>query len=145
MSDTNSYVIENVDALYPRINQTYKFDTTAGKSVPCAPETENAAYSMKFRMNKTQATQLYHAMNESWTTCDRRKKDWPEKLTPNCFERDEEDKEVFIGKVSLNGAYNNKLTTPPKQFDSKNNLLPADFLLTTGSTVNINVTFIFNN
>ena len=37
MTDTNFYVIENVDALYPQANQTYKFDVNAGdKGKKCA-------------------------------------------------------------------------------------------------------------
>ena len=141
MTDTNFYVIENVDALYPRLNQTYKFDVNAGdkgKSVPCDALAKDAAYSMSFKMDKAQAKALYVAMNDAFVNCDRKKDDWHDKL-PQPFTVDEDG--MYIGKAKLPGAYNNKATTAPKQYDSKNNLLPADFLLTGGSTVKLNVEF----
>ena len=66
---TNSYVIENVDALFPRINQTYRFDPSAGekgRSVPCDPFDPNAVYEMKFKMSGPSAKALYKVMNEAF-------------------------------------------------------------------------------
>ena len=79
MSQTNSYVIKNVDALYPKINQTYKFDSNAGdkgKSVPCDPLVSGAEYSLQFKMVKEQAVEIYEAMNTAFLNHPKRGDDW---------------------------------------------------------------------
>ena len=145
MSDTNSYVIKNVDALYPKINQTYKFDRNAGangKSVPCDPSLDGAAYSLNFKMSQDQAKELYNAMNQSFVNADRRTDKWDKKLAMPFHKEEAEGEAIWIGKTTLKGAYNKQLTTPPKQFDSKNTALPDDLLLTSNSTVNISGQFV---
>lgn len=140
---TNSYVIENVDALFPRINQTYRFDPSAGekgRSVPCDPFDPNAVYEMKFKMSGPTAKALYAVMNEAFINFKKRDDSWPDELTIP-FQKDVEEEGVFIYKATLKGQYKNKATKPPGQFDSKNTPLPEDFLLTTGSTVNMAVEF----
>ena len=57
-----NYKIANVEALYPRINKTYKFDSGENRSVPCDPLDDGAAYEMSFKMNETQAKALMTAM-----------------------------------------------------------------------------------
>lgn len=139
----NSYVIENVDALFPRINQTYKFDMSVGekgRSVPCDPFDTNAVYEMKFKMSGPTAKALYKAMNDAFINFGKRDDSWPNELTIP-FKQDEEEEDIFIHKALLKGQYKNKATKPPAQFDSKNTPLPEDFLLTTGSTVNIAIEF----
>jgi len=53
-----------------------------------------------------------------------------------------DDEGMFTHKAVLKGAYKNEVTRKPIQVDAKGNRLPDDFLLTTGSTVNIAVSFI---
>ena len=44
------YIIENVEALWPKINTTYHFDSKAGRSVACDALADGAEYSIQFRM-----------------------------------------------------------------------------------------------
>jgi hypothetical protein len=129
-----TYTVQNAVALYPRINQTYRFDAAEGRSVPCGPTEENAVYDLSFKMSKEQAKNLYKVMVKAYT--DKKKKDWPEKLLQP-FEEDGEG--MFIGKAKLKGAYNGQLTTKPMQVDASNQKLSDDFELTTNSIVNIHV------
>ena len=46
-----NYMIKDVQALYPRINRTYRFDSAENRSVPCEPTDDGAAYSMQFVMD----------------------------------------------------------------------------------------------
>jgi hypothetical protein len=134
-----SYIIENVEILYPRINQPYKFDQTAGengKSVPCDAFDDGAKYELKFRMDKDQAKALYGQMDEAYKKA--KEKNWPEKID---FPFKKDDDGSFVGKAVLKAAYGKDATNPPKQFDAKSKELPNDFKLTTGSTANIAVTF----
>tara|TARA_R110000744_G_C19286098_1_gene554139 strand:+ start:29 stop:760 length:732 start_codon:yes stop_codon:yes gene_type:complete len=134
-----SYIIENVEILYPRINQPYRFDQTAGekgKSVPCDAFDEGAKYETKFRMDKDQAKALYGQMDEAYQ--ESREKNWPKKIG---FPFDKQEDGSFVGKAVLKAAYGKDATNPPKQFDAKSKELPEDFKLTTGSTANVAVTF----
>lgn len=134
-----SYIIENVEILYPRINQPYKFDQAAGengKSVPCDPFDEGAKYETKFRMDKDQAKALYGQMDAAYQKS--KEKGWPEKID---FPFEKQEDGSFIGKAVLKAAYGKDATNPPKQFDAKSKELPEDFKLTTGSTANVAVTF----
>jgi ATP adenylyltransferase/5',5'''-P-1,P-4-tetraphosphate phosphorylase II len=49
-----------------------------------------------------------------------------------------DDGEV-VGKCKLKGAYGGDKTQPPKQVDAQRNKLPDDFMLTSGSKVNVAV------
>ena len=55
MLNTNELVFENVTAQFPRLNRTYKFDTSENKTVPCDPLDDGAAYTLEFIMNNDDA------------------------------------------------------------------------------------------
>lgn len=137
MATTNAmHILTNVEALYPRINTTYKYDTKAnngkGQSVPCDPLDEGAKYELNFRLQKEQAANLYKDMSDAYNQ--RKAANWPE--MPSAKEVFEQVDGGFVVKSSLKGSYNNELTKKPRQFDARNQLLPEDFELTTGSTIN---------
>lgn len=132
-----NHIIRNVEALYPRINQCYRFDNTEGRSVPCDPLEDGARYETQFRMSKEQAKELYEGMVKAYT--ERKEKSWPEKLEMP-FKKDEDGK--YIGKAVLKGAYGKDTTKKPSQYDAKNKKLPEDFKLTSGSTVSLEVVMV---
>ena len=139
MAEVNTpFIIDDVQALWPRINGTYRFDQKERRSVPCDAFDDGAKYELSFRMTKVQAKKLYKAMLEAYNNKAESEKEWPEKFE-NPFTRDEDGDFVF--KASLKGAYGKDATRKPAQFDAKNTKLEGDFLLTTGSTVNIAVVF----
>ena len=138
-----AYVIENVEALWPRLDRTYKFDQREnggkGGSVPCAPSDQGAAYELSFKMTKDQATKLYQDMAAEFAKA--KQPGWDEKLAMP-FKKSE-DGIFFIGKANLKGFYPKfGETSPPLQVDAQKNKMPADFQLTTGSTINLAVTFV---
>ena len=129
-----NYLIKDVEVLYPRINKTYRFDSTENRSVPCDPFDEGAAYSMQFRMTEAQAKELMGVMASVYK--EKREAKWPEKI-PMPFKKDEEGS--FIGKATLKGAYGKEATVKPSQVDAKKKPCPENFMLTTGSTANVAV------
>tara|TARA_B100002019_G_scaffold285463_1_gene294460 strand:- start:7155 stop:7850 length:696 start_codon:yes stop_codon:yes gene_type:complete len=129
------YIVKDVEALYPRVNQTYRFDAAENRSVPCDPQDDGASYELQFRMTKDQAKDLMTQM--ATTYAEKRDEKWPEKF-PMPFKKDDDG--MYTGKAKLKGAYGKELTKKPKQYDANNKELPEDFLLTTGSTVNLQVT-----
>ena len=128
--------INNVEALWPRINATYKFDSVEGRSVKCDPKDPAAAYEMQFRMSGNEAKELWGKMVEAYNA--KKQAGWPDK-PENPFKKDEG---TYIGKAKLKGNYNGELTKGVAQFDAQGNRLASDFMLTTGSMVNIAVTFV---
>ena len=131
------YVIEDVTAMYPRIDRTYKFDNAANRSMPCEPLEDGAAYEMSFKMPEVKAKELFKSMKAFYDF--KKDKSWPDKF-PLPFKKGDDG--MYVGKCKLKGAYGTDKTRKPQQFDAKNNELDADFKLTTGSTVNIAVTFV---
>ena len=137
----STYIIKNVEALYPHLDQPYKFDSKAGKrgqSVPCDAADDGAGYELNFNMNKDQAKALYKVMQDAYVNHKGRDKSWPDKLDMP-FEKSKNDTDLFVGKARLKAMYGTQATKPPAQYDAKNQPLESGFKLTTGSTVNIAV------
>ena len=156
-------IISSAVALYPRLNQTYKYDQSAGdngRSVPCPATDEGAEYTLGVAMLKAEAVPLYKEMKATYDAA--KAKSWKafpkadvvfEKHTD--FERFEgeealapfvaaakTDGEFYIARTKKKGAYSGEATKPPQQFDADNNELPEDFMLTTNSGVNVLVSLI---
>jgi len=137
MAVTNSqYIVSNVEALWPRINKTYKFDNAENRTIPCDVFDEGAKYETRFRMTKDQAKALFVEMVKAYEA--KKEKGWPDKFDMP-FKKEEDGS--YSHKASLKGAYGKDATFKPIQYDSKGVKLPEDFMLTTGSTVNVAVTF----
>ena len=132
----NQYVVSNVEALWPRINKTYKFDNAENRTVPCDAFDEGAKYETRFRMTKDQAKALFVEMVKAYES--KKEKGWPDKFDMP-FKKEEDG--TYTHKASLKGAYGKDATFKPVQYDAKSVKLPDDFMLTTGSTVNVAVTF----
>lgn len=129
--------ISNVEALWPRINTTYKFDNKQKRSVPCDVFDDGAKYELNFRMTSAQAKKLYAEMKEAYI--EKAVDDWPEKFS-NPFNKD--DGGMYVYKTVLKGAYGKSATGKPAQYDAANTKLADDFLLTTGSKINIAGVFV---
>lgn len=133
-----THIVNNVEALWPRINRTYKFDSMERKSVPCDAKDPAASYELSFKLDATQAKDLWNAMLSAYT--ESKQSDWP--AQPNNPFKKDEDSGKYIAKAKLRGNYNGDPTAPPKQYDAKGNKLDAEFMLTTGSTINVQVQFV---
>jgi hypothetical protein len=143
MANANpTFIIHGAKALYPRINQTYRFDNKAGakgQTVPCDITEDGAKYEMSLALNKQEAGVLYKAMKVAYE--DRSGDDWPSMpASSEVFEKDEDG--AYIIKTVLKGMFGKDQVAPPKQYDAANKPLERDFLLTTGSTVNVLVTLV---
>ena len=133
------YIIKNVEALWPKLNQTYAFNQDKKRDMPCGPRDDKAEFSLDFRADKDIAKALFAQMSAAYNA--NRETSWPEKLTIEASPLVKDDDGTFKGKANIKGAYNGKITDKPVELDSQGNKLPDGFELTTGSTVNIAVTF----
>ena len=134
-----TYFIENVEALWPKIDRTYVFDQKVKNSVPCDPRENGASFSIQFRMDNDTAKALFAQMKAAWLA--NREKSWPEKLTMEASSLVKDDDGTVKGTSNIKGAYKGEVTARPLQVDSQGTPMPDDFQLTTGSTVSVAVTF----
>ena len=131
-----SYIVTGATALYPRIDKTYKFENNG--RMPCAPTDDGAEYTMSLVLTKEQAVPLYNAMKTAYNEGkDPKWKEFPP--SDEVFERN--DNGEYIARTKLKGAFNGEPTSIA-QFDSSNNKLPSDFMLTTGSKINVLVSLV---
>jgi len=129
------YLLKNVKAKYPRIDQPYKFDSNAGDkggTIPCDAMDANAKYETSFLLDEDQAKTLYKAMATAYTEA--RDSSWDEKLDMPFKKQDDGS---FLGKTNLKSAYKGAATGGVPQFDADNKMLDKDFQLTSGSTINL--------
>ena len=135
-----TYIVTGATALYPRLNQTYKFVKNGDKQErqACAPTDDGAEYTLNLALTKEQAVPLYNAMRKAYA--DGKQDKWPSFPSHDDVFEINDDGE-FVVKTKLKGAFNNEPTSIT-QFDASNNELPKDFMLTTGSKINVFVTLV---
>ena len=140
------HMLTGVTARYPRLNNTYRFDSGDNRSIKCDPFDEGAAYEMSFVMSDDTAKELHTLCMEAYKNASAldTKRKWPDKPTLLPYKRDENG--VVVGKCKLKGSYGGEKTHPPKQVDAARNKLPDDFMLTTDSKCNVAVVIVpFNS
>mgnify|MGYP003629571402 FL=1 len=136
---SEGYFINGVEAKYPHLDKTYNWDDSEGRSMPCKPLAANAAYDTNFIMSEDTADALWKEMRAAYKERQKAESKWPVKFDKPFTE---EDDGRLTFKASLKGAYNGEPTAAPRQVDSSNVTLAEDFQLTSGSTVNLYVTFV---
>jgi len=136
-----TYVIKNVIADWPRINQPYKWSDEQNRSVPCASDAPGASYELGFLMDLDQAKELYGLMKTAWD--EKRKTDKAyAKYDDLKMTFKKQDGGTYKGTSRIKAAYESGPTDVPDQYDIKNNKLDKDFELTHKSLVHIQVEFV---
>lgn len=139
MENGMQHLIQEVEALYPRLDQPYRWSQKENRSVPCEWDEKGASRTMKIVVGYGQAVKLRKAMAEAYK--EKAVEGWP-KFKDNfiLMEGSLKGKDaVFHIKTQL-ACFDAK--TRVRQFDASNNLLPDDFQLTSGSTINVQVTLV---
>jgi len=75
--DFRKVLAKNVTLQYPKLNQTYRYNTQKQASEPCAPTASNAAWSIGFEMPKDQAKALYEDLRAHYEACRSRNSKMP--------------------------------------------------------------------
>lgn len=136
-----TYVVENVTALYPKIDKPYRFDNAENRSVPCSPLEDGAAYELSFKIAKSDAVEFWGFIDSAWKEyLKANKKDVKTKMANLPYKQDENDPDYLIFKAKLKAAYGAQTTKKPTVFNAANQAITdEEFQLTTGSTVNVAV------
>lgn len=81
MADTSDFrkvLAKNVTLQFPKLNGTYRFNTTTQRSEPCAPTASNAAWSVAFDMTDADAKALFNELKEHYAASRSRNSKLPE-------------------------------------------------------------------
>ncbi len=88
--DFMKVLAKNVTLQYPKLNQTYRFNTQKQASEPCAPTASNAAWSVAFEMTKEEARPLYEQLKSHYDACRARNSKMPQFKTVFGMKKNEE-------------------------------------------------------
>lgn len=133
------FQLKNVTALWPKIDRTYRFDSKEKRSVPCEPTADGAEYTINIEMSPEQAKELHAYCQNEWKHFEKENPgaEWNNKPYKK------NDQGLVVAKAKLKGAYNGEPTRKPALYDANNlQITDPNFLLTTGSTINVAVTAI---
>jgi len=71
-NDFKPTMIRNVEFKYPRLNETYRYNTAEKRSEAVAPTASNAAYSISWEMPKAEAAKLHAELKTHYESCNRK-------------------------------------------------------------------------
>lgn len=133
------YLISGVEALYPKLDRPYNWSQQENRSVPCEWNAENAERSMLLKVPYAKALPLRKAMAEAYN--EKKEEKWP-KFQDNfkVVEGSVKGKDAIFEIRTKLKCYD--ADTKVRQFDADNNMLAADFQLTSNSIVNVQVTLV---
>jgi hypothetical protein len=127
-SDFMDVLFKNVELVFPRLDQTYKFNSTEQKSEACAQTVNGAAWSVGVKISKAEAKPIYMALKEHYEKCHKRN----EKLQPfsqvfGMKKLEEEGAVIFEGKKK-GTTEAGKSNHPPTVIDGQKQPIPKDQL-----------------
>lgn len=92
---------KNVTLQFPKLNQTYRFNTQKQASEPCAQTASGAAWSVGFEMSKEDARPIYEQLRGHYEACRSRNSKMPQFKTVFGMKKNEE-----TGTVSFSAKRN---------------------------------------
>ena len=140
----------HVKALWPRLNQPYRYDDAQGTSVPCRMSDKDAGYELHVIVTEAQAKELAGKMRELFNSDEKTKgrmwtvkrrgdnglmQEVEVKSLDDLFKRQEDG--TFAVKTQIK-KYNDDRTTP-KQYMQDGTKAPEGFELTTDSIIHVMV------
>ncbi len=88
----------NVRLLHPKLDGTYRFNSSEKRSEPCAASAQGAAWSVNWEMKAEDAKPLYAAMKAHYEDCRTRNKKLPEFNKVFGFKKHEDGTVSFAAK-----------------------------------------------
>ena len=133
-TDFKSTMIRGVEFKYPKLNATYRFNTSLKKSEEAAPSASGASYSISWEMLKEDAGKLHAELKAHYESCNRK-----EPFT-KIFGMKKMENGNFEFRAKRNGTNaQGVLNSPPRVIDGQKQPL-ADLAFWGGSKGSIKVT-----
>jgi hypothetical protein len=68
-TDFKPVMIRQVEFKYPRLSETYRYNTAEKRSEPCPPTASNAAFSIAWEMTHDAARSLHAELKAHYESC----------------------------------------------------------------------------
>lgn len=151
MANKNTpHIVNGATALYPRLNQPYRYDSTPtathprGVTIPCDAHDMGAEYTLNLELSEPEAVRLYNAMKADYVA--KKAPDWKDFKGPKEVFDFNEESGKYVAKTQLKAMFGKELAAKVQQYDAKNALIKEpDFMLTTNSIVNALVMLVVYN
>jgi hypothetical protein len=104
--DFMKVLAKNVTFQYPKLNQTYRFNTQKQASEPCAPTASNAAWSVAFEMTKDEARPLFESLKAHYEACRGRNPKMPQFKTVFGMKKLKDENGTETGMVQFTAKRN---------------------------------------
>jgi hypothetical protein len=125
-------VIKNVRFVYPKLDKTYRFNTSKKQSEPCPPSAQGAAWSIGFEMSVAEATALRAQVKAHYEKCQPRNPKLPAFSKIFGAKKTEDGKSVIMTAKRTGTRSDGTANTAPKVVDGRKNDL-ADLAIWSGS------------
>lgn len=124
-SDFLGLVISDVELIYPRLDQTYRFDHMKKETVPCGPNADKAGWSVSMVLDSEKSVEIRSLLQKHYKLSQGRNKQLPEYSGVFGLKNGNahpEGKYDYTGKTILTARKNAKntegdLTNPPAVID----------------------------
>lgn len=138
--DFVSIMFKNVELMFPRLNQTYRFNKNENRTEPCAPNVTNAAWSVEIAMPKDQAKPFYQQMKQHYESRRPHNKKLPDFHAVFGMKKDDEKGIVRFAAKKKGVTDAGKVNKPPTIIDGMKNPVPQDMLeFWSGTKANVRV------
>ena len=106
--DFKKIICKNVEFKYPRLNETFRFNTAERKSEPCKPTANGAAWSISWVLAADEAKALFNDLKAHYAACN------PKAPFTTIFGMAKQDDGTVIFRAKRNGTKSNgEVNTPP--------------------------------
>ena len=138
--DFKDFMFKHVELAFPRLKDTYRYNSQAKKSEPCAQNVTNAAWSTGMKMPKAVAKTFHAEMKAHYEACRARNKKLPEFSKVFGMKRDDEAGTVTFEAKKKGVTEAGKVNKPPTVIDNLKNVMPPEKLeFWSGTTANVRV------
>lgn len=138
--DFRDILFKRVEFMFPRLKDTFRFNSATKRSEQCAPTVANAAWSLGIRMPKDEAKKFHAEMKAHYEDCRKRNSKLPEFTKVFGMKKDDETNTVTFEAKKRGVTSAGKTNQPPTVIDGGKNMMTGDKLdIWSGSLGNVKV------
>jgi hypothetical protein len=124
--DFKEVFFRKAELLYPRLKDTFRYNTAEKRSEACQPTAANAAWSITVKMAKADAKVIHDALKAHYEDCRKRNSKLPPFTKVFGMKKDDETGTVTFEAKKKGVTGDGKANRPPTVVDGALNALPAD-------------------
>jgi hypothetical protein len=138
--DFLSIMFQGVELMFPRLDQTYRFNKAENRTEPCAATVSNSAWSVEVKLSKELAKPIHQRLKAHYEARRALNKKLPEFSGVFGMKKDDETNTVRFAAKKKGVTDSGKVNKPPTVIDGMKNPVPKDALeFWSGTTANVRV------